>query len=158
VPEDTFHGSRDFLLAWDLLDAHRRTQPVRKNKAGTPLRARATCASLALELALKSHIAIAMEGKTPGRTHSFVALFRVLASDVQRRIASSVLLNGRPTDVDGLIDALTQCEGTFETWRHLHEHENADFHEPYIVDVTRALHASILALHPEWRNWPGVIL
>ena len=148
-PELMFEGSCDFLLGWELLAVYRETPAVRENRAFVPIQARATCASMALELALKS--LITYEGKDPALTHSFARLFKQLLPKTRREIASIVLLNGNPTSVEGVIDALKLCERTFETWRYKHEHDNADFYEPYIIDVTKAVHKYIMRKRPECR-------
>ena len=51
-PEIMFEGSCDFLLGWELLGAYTQTPAVREDRAFVPIQARATCASMALELAL----------------------------------------------------------------------------------------------------------
>jgi hypothetical protein len=144
-----FEGSCDFLLGYQLLAAYRDTPAIRENRAFLPIQARVACASMALELALKS--LITYEGKEPRRTHEFVDLFKQLPADAQREVASTVLLDGKPTSAEGLADALQLCAGTFEKWRYKHEHRDLDFYEPYIIDTTKALHATIMRRRPECR-------
>lgn len=153
-PEFMFEGSCDFLLGWQLLDAHQQTQAVRENRARFPIQAVAACACMALELALKS--LIKLEGTEPERGkagHNYVVLFRQLSPEAQAEIASRVVLDGKPATVGGVVGALTLCVGTFEKWRYKHEHENLDFHQGYFIEVTRAVHESILRRQPGWR--PG---
>ncbi len=149
-PEIMFEGSCDFLLGWELLTAYRETPAVRENRAFVPIQARATCASMALELAFKS--LITYEGKDPVLSHSFARLFKQLLPKTRREMASLVLLDGKPTSAEGLAEALKRCAGTFERWRYKHEHRDLDFYEPYIIDTTKALQETIMRKHPECRQ------
>lgn len=149
-PEYMFEGSCDFLLGYQLLAAYGETAAVRENRAFVPIQARAACASMALELALKS--LITYEGKEGARrTHEFVDLFEQLSVDAQREVASMVRFDGKPTTVAGVIEKLNLCAGTFEKWRYKHEHRELDFYEPYIVDTTKAVHETITRRRPECR-------
>ncbi|SRR6266511_1289683 len=152
-PERMFEGSCDFLRAWELLLAYRDNPAVRENRAFVPIQARATCASMALELALKS--LITYEKKDPVLSHSFSRLFKQVLPRTKREMASLVPLDGRPTTVEGLSEALKRCAGTFETWRYAHEHRDLDFHEAYIIDTTKAAQEIIMRRHPECRGVAG---
>lgn len=154
LPGRIFQGSCDFYLAWEQLAAQRRTAAVRANRVYGSVQASAACASMALELALKCRITL--EGKKPRREHEFHLLFEQLDPATQDDIASRVLLDGRRTTTAGVLDALKRCEGTFVTWRYAHEHDEADFYEPYISEVTRALHRSMLEANPDFWLWPGI--
>lgn len=147
-PERMFEGSCDFLRAWELLARHRDALATQNTQERIPVQARATCASMALELALKS--LITFEGKNPVSTHSFARLFKQLFAKTRTEIASRVLLDGKPTSVDGVSDALKRCEGTFEKWRYAHEHRDLDFYEPYIIQVTNAAHEVLTRRVAEW--------
>lgn len=151
-PEIMFEGSCDFLLGWHLLSAYGKTPAVTEDRAFVPIQARATCASLALELALKS--LITYEGKDPVPSHSFSRLFKQLSPKARREVASLVLLDGKRTSDEGLKEALKRCAGTFEKWRYKHEHRDLDFYEPYIIDTTKALHETIMRKRPECRAIP----
>lgn len=154
LPLRIFQGSCDFYLAWEQLAAQRRTAVARANRVYASVQASAACASMALELALKCRISL--EGKKPRREHEFHILFEQLDPATQDDIASRVHLDGKRTNTADLIDALKRCEGTFVTWRYVHEHENADFYEGWISEVTRALHRSMLEANPDFWLWPGI--
>jgi HEPN domain-containing protein len=83
-----FRGSRDFLLAYRLLGRRRADPDVRAARAPGPFQSWVVCASLALELALKCRIAL--DGKDPSWTHSYVKLFAELSPAAQQDIASRV--------------------------------------------------------------------
>lgn len=165
-----FHSSRDFFLAWDLLARHSASDEVQRGTKGpTPLQARATCLALALELALKCRIAI--EGSTPKREHRHAILFGQLSNTAQAELACSLARS--VDDVVALLGTFDRASGrervpqgqrtqqppksTFETWRYLHEYDEADFSEGEMLKVVRALDEVILRVQPTWNFWPGVV-
>jgi hypothetical protein len=117
---EMFRGSRDFFLAYELLGAFRRSPDEREGRAPSPIQAHATCAALALELALKSRIVLD-SGEPPSKGpdgHKYVAMFNLLKRPAQEDIASFLLLDGKPATVDGLLAVLNEFEGTFKNWRY----------------------------------------
>ena len=154
-----FFGSRDFLLAWELLEQRHQDHEVRVGRAPWPMRAWATCAALSLELALKARLRL--EGKQPKWVHTYSELFSDLSVQAKEDIASRVQIDGRPVTIDGLLALLKDCDGTFEQWRYLHEQlvrfEITTFHGDRIVAITRAIHASIVQLRRDFDQWPGVM-
>ena len=149
-PELMFEGSCDFLRAWEVLWAINHSPAVKENRERSPIQACATCASMALELALKS--LITLEKKEPVLSHSFARLFNQLSSHSRAAIASKVLLEDRPTSVEAVTDALKLCEGTFERWRYKHEHRELDFYQGRMMQVTRAVHEVTAQRLSEWRK------
>ena len=147
--ESAFEASCDFLLACELMGPRRNSEAVRKGTAHWPIRSYATCACLALELALKARTSL--DEKTPKKTHRFSALFAALSRPAQEDVAAGFVLDGQAATVPGLMEVLQLCDQTFDTWRYRHEHRDADFYEGHILAVTRAVHESILRLEPQWR-------
>jgi hypothetical protein len=155
-----FRGSRDFLLAYDLLGGFLRSPEVREGRAPAPIQSQATCAALALELALKTRIMLdGGDPPTSGRAgHDYVLMFGLLSATARADIASFLLLSGKPATVEGLGGVLKEFEGTFQGWRYMHEHEEIAFHEGNMVAVIRAVYDSIVRLRPDFGPWPGVIV
>jgi hypothetical protein len=155
-----FFGSRDFLLAWELLEQHRRTPAVRAARAPWPRQSAFTCAAFSLELALKARLIL--DGRQPEKEHRYSELFRALSPAAAADVAARVQIDGRlATTVDTLLELLTECDRTFEQFRYLHERlarlETTTFYGDRIVPVTLAVHAAIVALRPDFASWPGVI-
>jgi HEPN domain-containing protein len=155
-----FFGSRDFLLAWELLEQHHRAPEVRAARAPWPRQAAFTCAAFSLELALKARLVL--DGNHPEKEHRYSELFRALSPAAAADIAARVQIEGRPaTAVDGLLELLKECDRTFEQFRYLHERlarlETTTFYGDRIIPVTRAVHAAIVALRPDFGPWPGAI-
>ncbi|MFT3916564.1 MAG: hypothetical protein QM704_21540 [Anaeromyxobacteraceae bacterium] len=148
-PANMLQGSQDFLGAWNVLQRHRQAPAVVAGQERFPIQATASCASMALELALKCRVRL--EGTTPPKTHRFSALIAAMSPAAQDALAAAVRIDDRQVDAGGLLQALVECDKTFETWRYLHEHDNADFFEPRLIDTTRALHAIILKANPNWQ-------
>src|SRR5438270_13947477 len=76
-----FRGSRDFFLAYELLAAFHASAEVRSARAPSPIQSQATCAALALELALKARVVLD-GGKAPSRGpdgHRYSAIFGILS-------------------------------------------------------------------------------
>ena len=78
-----FFGSRDFLLAWELLEHRHQDHDVLVARAPWPMRAWATCSAFALELALKARLRL--EEKQPRKVHSYSKLYRALRHRRRRR-------------------------------------------------------------------------
>ena len=157
---DTFRGSRDFFLAYEILGAFLASPEVREGRAPSPIQAQATCAALALELALKARIVLD-GGDPPSKGpdgHKYVAMFDMLKHPAQEDVASFLLLDAKPATVDGLLAVLKDFEGTFQQWRYMHEHSELAFHEGNMVAVIRAVYDSIVRLRPDFGPWPGVIV
>jgi HEPN domain-containing protein len=154
-----FKGSRDFLLAWELLNQRGHAPEVQAGQAPWPHQAAATCAGFALELALKC--SLVLDGKASAKGHSYVKLFRALSRAAQESIVSVIRVDGRQATVEDLFRVLQEFEGTFEQWRYLHERlasfKPTEFHEGGIIAVIRAIHESIIRLRPDFKPWPGVI-
>jgi hypothetical protein len=125
------------------------------------MRAWATCAAFALELALNLKARLRLEEKQPEKVHRYSELFCALSSQAKEDIASHVQIEGGPVTSDRLVELLKDCDQTFEQWRYLHERlarfEITAFHGDRIVAITRAVHASIVKLRPDFDQWPGVI-
>ena len=154
-----FFGSRDFLLAWELLEQRHRAPEVRAARAPWPMRAAVTCAAFSLELALKARLVL--DGKQPAKEHRYSALFGALSPQAQQDIASRIQIEGRTVTIDGLLELLKDCDRTFEEFRYLHERlarlETTTFYGDRIIAVTHAVHASIVRLRADFDQWPGVI-
>jgi hypothetical protein len=148
-PANMLRGSQDFLTAWILLHRGKGDSVVFAGHEQFPFQATATCACMALELALKCRLRL--DGKAPPKKHDFSVLVGALSTEAQEELAAEVRIDERPTDAAGLLRALAECDKTFETWRYLHEHDSADFYEPRIIDTTRALHAIVLRSNPTWQ-------
>jgi hypothetical protein len=148
-PANMLRGSQDFLTAWILLHRGRGDPAVFAGHGQFPFQATATCACMALELALKCRLRL--DRKAPPRSHDFSVLVGALSDDAQAELAAEIRIDGRSIDAAGLRRALGECDKTLETWRYLHEHENADFYEPRLIDTTRALHAIILKANSTWQ-------
>ncbi len=155
-----FRGSRDFLLAYDILGGFLRSSDVRDGRAPAPIQSQATCAALALELALKARIIL--DGGAPptsGRAgHDYLVMFGLLSPAARADIASFLLLDGKPATVEGLGGVLKEFEGTFQEWRYVHEHTEVAFHEGNMVAVIHAVYHSVVRLRPDFGPWPGVIV
>lgn len=157
---DMFRGSRDFFLAYEVLGSWRLTPDVRQGSAPSPIQAQATCAALALELALKARIMLD-GGDPPSKGpagHKYVPMFRLLSPAAQQDIASFLVLDAQPATVEGLFAVLEEFEGTFQRWRYMHEHRKITFHESNMVAVINAVYHSIVRLRPDFGQWPGVIV
>jgi hypothetical protein len=50
-----------------------------------------------------------------------------------------------------------RSRSTFDTWRYLHEYDEADFCEGDMVKVVVALQTLVLQQQPRWDLWPGVV-
>lgn len=148
-PANMLRGSQDFLTAWILLHRGKGDPAVFGGHGQFPFQATATCACMALELALKCRLRL--DGVAPPKSHDFSVLAGALSSEAREELAAEVRFDGGRIDAAGLRRALTECDKTFETWRYLHEHDNADFREPRIIETTRALHAVILKANPTWQ-------
>lgn len=155
-----FRGSRDFLVAYELITDFCKTPEVKAARAPSPIQSQATCAALSLELALKARIVLdGGEPPTKGKAgHSCLAMFKVLSIPAQKDVASFLLVDGKPAGLDGLLKALSDFEGTFQNFRYLHEHTEASFHEGNLVNVIRGVHMSIVRARPDFGPWPGVIV
>lgn len=155
-----FRGSRDFFLAYEVLGAFMQTPEAREGRAPKPIQSQATCAALALELALKARVVL--DGRDPPSKgpdgHKYVALFGLLSRAAQEDIVKPLLLDGRPATVESVIGVLTDFEGTFQKWRYMHEHREIAFHEGNMVAVLRAVYESVVRLRPDFGPWPGVIV
>ena len=147
--EQEFQASCDFFLACQLIGVRRDSEAVRIGKARWPIQAYATCAALSLELALKSRTIL--DGGTPPKTHRVSEVFALLSLPAQEDIAAGLLLDGQPATLARISEVLRLCDKTFETWRYVHEHRDADFMESYIFAILRAVHSSILRLRPDWQ-------
>jgi hypothetical protein len=162
---DFFRGSREFHLAWKLLEAYDEFGRAQHGRAAPVFQTLAVCAGLALELGLKSRIAL--DGGTPpakGRAgHDYVQMFSMLSAEAQRDIASRVRLvpDFRQATPGELVAVLGQFEGTFVKFRYVHEelqkHGRVAFHHGDIANVLHAVHDSIIALRPDLGPWNGVI-
>lgn len=154
-----FKGSRDFLLAYRLLGRRRTDPDVRAGTAPSPFQSWVVCASLALELALKCRIAL--DGKDPSWTHNYVTLFAELSPAAKEDVASRVSFREGRSTADRVAELLRDFKNPFETFRYLHElitsMEPAAFHEGDMMNVTRALYLSIIALRADFRAYPGAI-
>jgi hypothetical protein len=154
-----FRGSRDFLLAYDLLGDFLRSPEVRAGRAPSPIQSQATCAALALELALKARIVL--DGRDPPRSgkagHDYVVMFDRLTPAARADIASFLALDGKPATEGGLRRVLREFDGTFKGWRYMHEHSEIAFHEGNMIAVLRAVYFSVVRLRADFANWPGVI-
>lgn len=152
-----FKGSRDFLLAHELLGKRRDEPDVRAFRAPWPIQAYVTCASLALELALKCRIVL--DRKVPANTHSYSVLFGQLSRVAQDDVVS---MFPAPATADDLIGILTELEGTFVNWRYLNERsarlEQTVFHEGKMVTLIHTLHDCIVGMRPDFAPWPGIIV
>ncbi len=155
-----FRGSRDFLVAYQLIGAFRASAEVRQGRAPSPIQSLAANAAFALELALKARVVL--DGGTPPSKgpagHSYVAMFSLLSHRAQEDVASLLLVGARPATVEGLVKSLKEFEGTFQQWRYLHEHDQAVFHEGNMAAVIHAVHLSIVRARPDFGPWPGVIV
>jgi hypothetical protein len=155
-----FRGSRDFFLAYELLGAFLESSEVRQGRAPAPIQSQATCAALALELALKARIVLG-GGSPPSKGpdgHKYVAMFNLLPRAAQEDVASFLHVDAHPATVEGLVRSLKEFEGTFQRWRYMHEHTEIAFHEGNMVAVIRAVCRSIVRLRPDFGPWPGVIV
>lgn len=160
VAAEMFRGSRDFFLAYELLEGFMASQEVREGRAPSPIQSEATCAALALELALKARIVID-GGEPPSKGadgHRYVAMFALLSPSAQNDIARSLLVDGQPSTVEKLVSVLTEFEGTFQRWRYMHEHLELAFHQGNMVAVIHGVYESIVRQRPDLGPWPGVIV
>jgi hypothetical protein len=137
-PERMFEASCDFLRGWEVLWAKHNSDAVKKTGERSPISACAMCASMALELALKS--LITLENREPLLSHSFARLFKQLSPRSRSEVASKVVLDGKPTSAEGVAVALKLCAGTLNKWRYRHEHSDIDFRQGHMMSVTRAVH------------------
>jgi len=155
-----FRGSRDFFLAYEVLGAFMQSPEAREGRAPRPIQSQATCAALALELALKARIVL--DGGSPPAKgpdgHKYVAMFGLLSRAAQEDVVKPLLLAGGPATVEGLAKVLADFEGTFQQWRYIHEHGELAFHEGNMVAVIQAVFESIVRLRPDFGAWPGVIV
>lgn len=153
-----FQASRDFLLSWDILEAHAVMARATGPRIPFPVRSQPTCAALALELALKSRLEL--EGTEAPRTHSAAKLFGRLSKQAQDEIIAPLACAGSPmtrADVDGV---LVEFEGTFEGWRYMHEHSGGGtvrFAYGNMRAIIIRIHQVLVALRPDWGPWAGVI-
>jgi len=166
LASDLFRGSREFLLAWQLLEAYSKFARSQNGYAPPVFQSGAACLGLALELGLKARIVI--DGGTPPRrgmkAHSYVRLFEEhLSAGAQHDVAALVRRNPdlRQASPAELVDVLRQFDGTFVKFRYVHEtlyeEGQAVFHQGDLLNVTHAVHDSILRLRPDFRPWAGVI-
>jgi hypothetical protein len=154
-----FRGSRDFFLAYELLGAFAASPDARAGRAPSPIQSQATCAAMALELALKCRIVL--DGCEAPPSHSYVVLFRTLSQGAQEEIASLLTIDNQPATVATLLDALKDFEGTFQQWRYMHENlgkRTITFHEGNMIATMHAIYQSIIRLRPDFAPWPGVIV
>ncbi len=157
---EMFRGSRDFFLAYEVLGAFMQTTEAREGRAPKPIQSQATCAALALELALKARIVLDggdPPSKGPGG-HKYTAMFGLLSRAAQEDVVKPLLLDDGPATVEGLANVLAEFEGTFQRWRYLHEHRELAFHEGNMLAVVQAVYESIVRLRPDFGPWPGVIV
>lgn len=154
-PERMFDASRDFLSGWKVLWATHQSIASKGRGEQTPISACAMCASMALELALKS--LITLEQKEPVASHSFARLFRQLSARSRAELASVVRFDGVSTTVEGVSSCLKSCEGTLDKWRYRHEHRDIDFKQGHMMSVTRALHEVVSRRLSEWHKRPHAI-
>jgi len=157
---EMFRGSRDFFLAYEVLGAFMQSPEARQGCAPKPIQSQATCAALALELALKARIVLD-GGDPPSKApdgHKYVAMFGLLSRTAQEDIVRPLLLDGGAASVEGLAKVLADFEGTFQKWRYMHEHRELAFHEGNMVAVVQAVYESIVRLRPDFGPWPGVIV
>ncbi|WP_243336679.1 hypothetical protein [Anaeromyxobacter soli] len=155
-----FRGSRDFFLAYEVLGAFMQSPEAREGRAPNPIQSQATCAALALELALKARIVLD-GGDPPSKGpdgHKYVAMFGLLSRAAQEDIVRPLLLDGAAASVEGLAKVLAEFEGTFQKWRYMHEHREVAFHEGNMVAVVQAVYESLVRLRPDFGPWPGVIV
>lgn len=151
-------GSRDFYWAFHLLTIHRQDLEVRAGRMPSPFQSRATCAALALELAFKARLVLDGASERKTKTHDYEVLFTLLSAGAQADVASRLLDGtGAPVDVASLRGLLSEFKDTFLQWRYLHERTHTEFQEGNIRALILALHASIVALRPEFGPWVGVI-
>jgi hypothetical protein len=160
-----FMGSREFLLAWRVLDLYSDFGQADEGRRTGPLfGSRAVCAGLSLELALKCRIVL--DGRTPpakgAKGHDYVILFTTLSQDAQHEVAARVRLrpDGRQATAAELVDVLKLFQGTFVEFRYLHElppGSSKTFHTGDIWNVLLALHDSTIQLRPDLGPWNGVI-
>lgn len=155
-----FRGSRDFFLAYQVLGSFMASPDVRGGRGPSPIQSQATCAALALELALKSRVML--DGGTPPSKgpdgHRYVAMFGLLSRRAQEDVASFLHVDAQPATVEGLARSLKEFEGTFQRWRYMHEHSEVAFHEGNMVAVILAVYSSVVRLRPDLGPWPGVII
>lgn len=159
-----FDASRDFLLGWELLEQHHPLRLVLPpgRTVRWPARSSAVCASLALELALKSRLTL--EGAESPRTHSYSDLFGRLSPEAREEVQAAAARHGVRSAADALrqLDAAGEFpprkegkrpeeRGVFETWRYVHETTAARFDSGFLVPLTLAVHESVLRRRPEWR-------
>ncbi|GAO01723.1 hypothetical protein PSR1_00583 [Anaeromyxobacter sp. PSR-1] len=149
-PERMFEGSRDFLRGWEVLWAIHQSIAAKGSGEQTPISACAMCASMALELALKS--LITLEQKEPVASHSFARLFRQVSGRLREEVASQVRFDGASTSVNAVTSCLKSCEGTLDKWRYRHEHRDIDFNQGHMMSVTLALHEVVSRRLVEWRK------
>jgi hypothetical protein len=160
-----FRGSREFHLAWALLDAYDAFGRAQQGRVPPVFQTPAVCAGLALELGLKARIVL--DGKPPptkgGAGHDYVRMFGMLSATAQEDVASRLRLapDARKATPRELLDVLAQFEGTFVKFRYAHEELRAKgtitFHQGDIANVLVAVHDSIIALRPDFGPWNGVI-
>ena len=157
-----FMGSREFQLAWRLLELYSEFGRADQGRLTAPLfGAPAVCAGLSLELALKCRIVL--DGKQPpdkgAKGHDYVTLFTTLSSDAQDEVAARIRLSpdGRKATSPDLVDVLKQFEGTFVKFRYPLSPGSHAFHQGDIRNVLLALHDSIIQLRPDLGPWSGVI-
>jgi hypothetical protein len=152
-----YRGSRDFFLAYELLATFLRSIAQARTQQPAPVQSQATCAALALELALKARVVL--DGGDPpdkGRAgHDSVLLFGRLKPAARVDVASFLLLDGQPATVEGLVAVLKKFEGTFENWRYMHEHDEVAFHEGQMVAVLHAVYRSIVRIRPDFGSAYG---
>lgn len=149
-PERMFEGSCDFLRGWEVLWAIHHSAASKGSGEQTPIGACAMCASMALELALKS--LITLENKEPASSHSFGRLFNQLSQRSRADVASRVSFDRVPASVEGVQAVLKSCEGTLDKWRYRHEHRDIDFYQSHMMSVTRAVHEVVSQRLGEWRK------
>lgn len=89
---------------------------------------------------------------------------KYLSARAQEDVAGLVRLapDGRPSTPAELVEkVLKQFEGTFMTFRYVHEplreHGEVVFHERDLLNVVLAVHESIIRIRSDLRNWAGVL-
>jgi len=154
-----FYASRDFLLSWDILEAHAVVARATGPRIPFPVRSQPTCAALALELALKSRLEL--EGTEAPRTHSATKLFARLSKGAQDEIMATLKCDGAAMTRADLDAVLAEFEGTWEGWRYMHELGGSGatvrFAQGNMRAVVLRVHQVLVGLRPDWVPWPGVI-